>query len=315
MSSSYAKFRKKVVTPIMQKIGHAQTINSQTITVTEIDAAGLVKEAHGTSVITDGGAGYAKGCVYTKTDAGGDGLYENIGTSSSCNFTLNFGGGGAMTPLAHGDIYVGSVGNEATAVAMSGDGTISDMGVLDVTHADAADTATTATTATSATHATSADTASSVTNGLYNTDVGTVTRHILSAAAGLKSLQTSTLVETTAAAYTAVFIAPATGSVPSIQFVGGANLATSDTNYIAFTVNNVTNSNAPLLAASDANTTKATGGSGLTQGTVRQLTMNATPSNLNVTVGDVLLVTYTVHGTLVNQVPLATVNVNFVGTT
>ena len=46
--------------------------------------------ATGTVAVTNGGAGYAKGCIYIKTDvaAGTNGLYENIGTTAACNFNL-----------------------------------------------------------------------------------------------------------------------------------------------------------------------------------------------------------------------------------
>jgi len=43
--------------------------------------------AHGTTVPTDGAAGYETGCLFQHTD-GGDGtaLYVNEGTVTSCNF-------------------------------------------------------------------------------------------------------------------------------------------------------------------------------------------------------------------------------------
>lgn len=50
------------------------------------DVSGLLM-AHGTTVPTDGAAGYATGCLFQHTD-GGDGtaLYVNEGTSTSCDF-------------------------------------------------------------------------------------------------------------------------------------------------------------------------------------------------------------------------------------
>lgn len=44
-------------------------------------------DSHGTTVPTDGTAGYATGCLFRHTD-GGDGtaLYVNEGTVTSCDF-------------------------------------------------------------------------------------------------------------------------------------------------------------------------------------------------------------------------------------
>lgn len=43
--------------------------------------------AYGTTVPTDGGAGYATGCLFLHTDGGaGTALYCNEGTATSCDF-------------------------------------------------------------------------------------------------------------------------------------------------------------------------------------------------------------------------------------
>ncbi len=89
-----------VATVINQVIGNVETINSQSITVLEKDASGYVTRCTGTVTIADGGAGYAKGCLYVKTDvgAGTTGLYENVGTVAACNFdTIGAAGGGDVT--------------------------------------------------------------------------------------------------------------------------------------------------------------------------------------------------------------------------
>ena len=51
------------------------------------DERGNALQVAGTTVPTDGAAGYATGCLFQHTD-GGDGtaLYVNEGTDSSCNF-------------------------------------------------------------------------------------------------------------------------------------------------------------------------------------------------------------------------------------
>ena len=52
----------------------------------DIEPAGLLS-ASGTTVPTDGDAGYQTGCIFQHTDGGaGTALYCNEGTSSSCDF-------------------------------------------------------------------------------------------------------------------------------------------------------------------------------------------------------------------------------------
>ena len=88
-TNSYDSFRKKVIVPILQVLGATRTVNSQSVSVGQLDGSGNVLRAHGTVSITNGGSGYSKGCIYIKTDAatGSQGLYSNTGTSSSCVFT------------------------------------------------------------------------------------------------------------------------------------------------------------------------------------------------------------------------------------
>jgi len=59
-----------------------------TVTVLIKDSAGKVLYCTGTTVPTDGEAGYAKGCLMIDTDvgAGTTGLYVNVGTTTACNF-------------------------------------------------------------------------------------------------------------------------------------------------------------------------------------------------------------------------------------
>lgn len=54
------------------------------------DPANHVLLAVGTTLPADGGAGFAKGCLFIDTDvgAGTSGLYVNIGTTTACNFNL-----------------------------------------------------------------------------------------------------------------------------------------------------------------------------------------------------------------------------------
>ena len=59
-----------------------------------------------------------------------------------------------------------------------------------------------------------------------------------------------------------------------------------------------------LLAASDLNTTKTTGGSGPTNYVQRALSLNGTPANLNTAAGDVLVFTATKAASAANLVGL-----------
>lgn len=87
---SYAKDRSTRIAPAFQATGVAETINSQVVNVTGFDVNSNITACNGTVVITDGAAGYAKGCKYIKTNAGAgtDGQYINIGTTASCQFVL-----------------------------------------------------------------------------------------------------------------------------------------------------------------------------------------------------------------------------------
>jgi fumarylacetoacetate (FAA) hydrolase family protein len=110
----------------------------------------------------------------------------------------------------------------------------------------------------------------------------------------------------TAAGDTDTYIAaPCTGRLLDIHLSGGAALATSDTNYVTFAVTNVeAGATTAMLAATDANTTKATGGTAIASATKRTLTKSATAANLLVTEGDRIRIRVTGAGTLANTVTL-----------
>jgi hypothetical protein len=100
-------------------------------------------------------------------------------------------------------------------------------------------------------------------------------------------------------------IAAKTGKVTAIKLLSLSGLATNDSNYITPTVTNLGaagSGTTALLAASDANTTKATGGSALTANVVRSWTLSSTAADLNVTEGDVLRIRATATGTLAGAV-------------
>lgn len=109
-------------------------------------------------------------------------------------------------------------------------------------------------------------------------------------------------------------IAPAAGTLTSAVFSGVDALATSDTNYITFSITNLGltgSGSAAMLAATDANTTKATGGTALTANAARTLTLNGTAANLVVAAGDRLRIRAAATGTLANTVTFPVYRVNF----
>lgn len=72
-------------------LGDKIVLNGETISGISryiANGAGDIMSASGTTVPSDGSDGYAKGCLFTDTDVatGISGLYENIGTNSSCKF-------------------------------------------------------------------------------------------------------------------------------------------------------------------------------------------------------------------------------------
>jgi hypothetical protein len=109
------------------------------------------------------------------------------------------------------------------------------------------------------------------------------------------------------------FVAPRTGYLVAANFVGEDTLTAHDTNYVTFAVTNriLGSGSTAMLAATDANTTKATGGSTWTAKTARSATVHGTAANLRVNAGDVIEVTITVAGTLANVVDCPRVELRF----
>lgn len=99
--------------------------------------------------------------------------------------------------------------------------------------------------------------------------------------------------------------APKTGKLVAAVFASLAALSAHDSNYVTFSITNLGqdgNGTTELLAASDANTTKATGGTGLTANAKRSLSLHGTAANLNVTEGDRLRIRFAATGTLAGAV-------------
>ena len=66
-----------------------------------------------------------------------------------------------------------------------------------------------------------------------------------------------------------------------------------------------------MLAATDPNTTKATGGTGIAANTVRSLTLNGTVANLVVAAGDRIRIRAAATGTLANTVTFPVYRMTF----
>ncbi len=109
-------------------------------------------------------------------------------------------------------------------------------------------------------------------------------------------------------------IAPAAGVLSSAVFSGVDALAANDTNYITFSITNLGQAgagSAAMLAATDANTTKATGGTAIAANTVRTLSLNGTAANLVVAAGDRIRIRAAATGTLANTVTFPVYRMSF----
>lgn len=145
-----------------------------------------------------------------------------------------------------------------------------------------------------------------------------ITRTDLSAAAGRKSVQANSATVATTGNTDIYVLAPETGTLSSVDFSGIDALTANDTNYITFTITNLGQAgagSAAMLTASDANTTKATGGASLAANTKRSLTVTTTAGNLAVVSGDRLRIRAAASGTLANTVTAPVYLLRFAGTT
>lgn len=153
-------------------------------------------------------------------------------------------------------------------------------------------------------------------SGVYVGDA--LTRASLSTPAASKSVLTDTFTKATTGASDQYVIVPEAGTLSSVDFSGIDALATSDSNYITFTITNLGQAGAGttvMLAATAPNTTKATGGSAIVANGKFPLTLNGTASNLVVAQGDRLKVSATATGTLAGTVTGSTFCLRFAGTT
>jgi len=144
------------------------------------------------------------------------------------------------------------------------------------------------------------------------------TRAQLSATAGEKSVTVTGATIATTGATTEYTVAPEAGSLVSAEINPLVALAKSDTNYITWTIVNLGQAGSgstAMLAATDPNTTKNTGGTALAINTKRTLTVHGTAANLVVAQGDKISIVATATGTLANTVTVPVYILRFSGTT
>lgn len=93
-------FARRRKAPSLGLTGESDTVGATAVTVLLRDGAGRPILCSGTSVPT--GAGYAKGCLFIKTDVsdGSSGLYDNQGTTAAASFQVITGTAGITTDLS-----------------------------------------------------------------------------------------------------------------------------------------------------------------------------------------------------------------------
>lgn len=109
----------------------------------------------------------------------------------------------------------------------------------------------------------------------------------------------------TTGATSARLIISKAGTIGGFKAVFGDALTANNSNYITWTVTNLggtSGGTTAMLAATAANTTQSTGGTGIAVDTAWVFTVSGTGSNLVVVAGDMLKITATVTGTLANSV-------------
>lgn len=131
-----SKFKGRLIGFLMQLVGGpARTINSQSIIPIEVDSNGDLTRCKGTVVITDGGAGYAKGCFYTKTNgSAGSTFYVNEGSNSSCDFNVVESAASSVTAVTAGTGMTG--GGTEGAVTLNVDETYLRYAEVSLTNAE-----------------------------------------------------------------------------------------------------------------------------------------------------------------------------------
>lgn len=143
---------------------------------------------------------------------------------------------------------------------------------------------------------------------------------VFSLAAPEKSSYVQATLETaiaTTGAATIYLMAPAAGTLQGAVFSATSALATSDTNYLTFTLVNLGQAGAgttAMLAVSAANTTQVTGGTALDANGGFTLTLHGTPANLAVAQNDRIKLVATATGTLAGTVTFPSIGLDIART-
>ncbi len=117
-------------------------------------------------------------------------------------------------------------------------------------------------------------------------------------------------IPTAAGTVEVLLIVPFAGTITSVRVAFKDGLTANDTNFVTFRLINKTTADSDVIAATDANTSKATGGSAVTAYATRTLTL-ASAGGVAVAKLDVLALRVTGTGTLANTLTQGTLIVNF----
>ena len=116
----------KILNRALKLTGEKKTIGAEVIWALEYNNENLISRCHGTTVPTDGGAGYAVGCLFTDDDGTtGATVYANEGSATSCDFNIGVPSGGDITSVVAGaGLTGGATSGVATLNVVNTDGKI-----------------------------------------------------------------------------------------------------------------------------------------------------------------------------------------------
>jgi len=104
----------KILNRALKLCGQEQKIGTPYVKILEFDVDGQVSRANGATVPTNADAGYAKGCIFTKTDGGvATTVYINEGSATSADFNAIESSASTITGVTAGAGLTGG-GTEGT---------------------------------------------------------------------------------------------------------------------------------------------------------------------------------------------------------